>query len=175
MKKWIVVSVNAILEVVIIFCFEFTYRIYWGDYLAGDFGGGLIFAFLGWGFALVGLLLTPLCVFLSIWSIAKFKNTSENKEMLQFARNRLNDAQFMKLSQSCRRFVFVTLSVPILVFVLVPLFMLVPFRYLPGLIVGLLAWLILSRFMAGSLWREYVKLYKSDGISLEHELQRLFQ
>ena len=38
MKKWIVVSVNAILEVVIIFCFEFTYRIYWGDYLAGDLG-----------------------------------------------------------------------------------------------------------------------------------------
>ena len=47
MKKWIVVSVNAILEVVIIFCFEFTYRIYWGDYLAGDFGLGLC---IGWTF-----------------------------------------------------------------------------------------------------------------------------
>lgn len=136
---------------VILFCFEFTYRIYWGDYLAGDFGGGLIFAFLGWGFAWVGLLLTPLCVFLSIWSIAKFKNTSENNEMLQFARNRLNDVQFMKLSQAYRKSVCVSLSVPILVFVLVPLSMLVHFTYLPGLIVGFSVWLILSRFMAGSL------------------------
>ena len=132
MKNWIVVSVNAILEVVILFCFEFTYRIYWGDYLVGDFGGGLIFAFLGWGFALVGLLLTPLCVFLSVWSIAKFKNTSENKEKLQFARNRLNDAQFMKLNQAYQKSVCVSLSVPILVIVLVPLSMLVPFTYLPG-------------------------------------------
>ena len=160
---------------VIFFCFEFTYSIYWGDYLAGDFGGGLISAFLGSGFALVGLLLTPLCVFLEIWSITKFKNTSENNEMLQFARDRLNDAQFMRLSQAYRKSVCVSLSVPILVIVLVPLSMLVPFRYFPGLIIGFFAWIIFSRFMSGSLWREYVKLYKSDGIALEHEIQRLFQ
>lgn len=175
MKKWVVLSVNAILELVICFCFKFTYDIYWGDYLAGDFGGGLIFAFWGWGFALVGILLTLLSIFLTIWSITKFKNTSGNNEMLQFARNRLNDAQFMKLSQEYRKSVFVSLSVPILVVVLVPLFMLVPFRYLPGLIVGFSVWLILSRFMAGSLWREYVKLYKSDCLSLEHEISRLFE
>lgn len=82
MKKWVVLSVNAILELVICFCFKFTYDIYWGDYLAGDFGGGLIFAFWGWGFALAGILLTLLSIFLTIWSITKFKNTSGNNEML---------------------------------------------------------------------------------------------
>lgn len=76
MKKWAALSLNAILELMICFCFKLTYDIYLGDYLIGDFGGGLIFAFLGWGVALVGFLLTLVSIFLTIWSITKFKNTS---------------------------------------------------------------------------------------------------
>lgn len=73
MKSKIYIGIEIVVLYITYLCFDMTYSIYWGDYLSGNFGGGLIFAFFGWLPAVFGFILVPVNIALIIGSYLEWK------------------------------------------------------------------------------------------------------
>lgn len=97
-------------------------------------------------------------------------NKIQNNKMLMFAKNIMNEEQFMRLYASYRQLFLFQIALPIGA-VLVLAVLCIVFRQYAEIILafGVVAfillfilWLILSQFVVGRLWHKYVKLYNSN-------------
>jgi len=73
LKRLLYIIIEVLISFFTIICFKATYSIYWGDALAGQFGG-LIFVFFGWVPAVIGFILIPLNIFMVVMIITEWRN-----------------------------------------------------------------------------------------------------
>ncbi len=104
-----------------------------------------------------------------------------HSEPLAFAQKALEPEQFLRLFLSYRqlfRFIlFYLVASPLLILLLCVLFVddleFIATLCMNGFVLGLILWVILSRFVAGKLWHRYSIWYRS-GLCME-ELPQIFK
>ncbi len=98
--------------------------------------------------------------------IASINRAVENHKQLRFAREVLNNDNFMKLYKSYKQLFWFQLSFPIVAVVVTILSCLLFYNYITivlaiaavGFLFGFIIWMILSQFVAGRLWHKYAQV-----------------